>query len=706
MIWIYTISAAGFGLLAGFLLVWRRRRAPVGPLTAACLINALWCLGQPALATEAGFALAPMVVMDMLRAGAWLWFAASLLPPSGVWLEGRLFRVAAIGLPLAVCAAVLLGPRIANLDAEGVQRLFVYGSLAIAVTGLVILEQAYRNAPTESRWGMKLLVIAAGAIFAYELFLFSHALLFGAISVEKWVVRGPANLLVIPLLVMGARRYQPMDLDVFVSRHVVFFSASLIGAGIYLVAMALAGYYLRAIGGEWGPLLQGAFLIGAMILLAVVLLSGDLRGRLRVFLAKHFYANKYDYREQWLDLTRTLADDAGGQTLARRAMRAVGAIAGCSGGALWMEDPRGGTNGRPAAYLPVEHWNLDQRPEAIEADHPFVEWLSDRQWVVNTEDCRQRPEIYGALALPDWLGNFGSRQLILPLLAEGRLCGLMILRDPKLGPRLDYEDIDLLKTAGSQLAAVLRQYQSDQLLAEGRQFEAYNRLTAFLMHDLKNLIAQQSLVVRNAARYKHDPEFVDDAIETIDNSVQRMERLLEQLRQGRLSATPERVNLAKVAAEAVSRHSGARPVPELGPLDDLYVRADPEALTSVVGHVIRNAQQACDADGGRVIVSVVGTGDRAGVQIEDNGAGMEEAFIRDRLFRPFDSTKGSQGMGIGAYQVKEFVEQAGGQVQVDSAPGQGTVFRLCFPGLNPREMPAPAQDIQQTIERKLSDGIA
>jgi signal transduction histidine kinase len=144
----------------------------------------------------------------------------------------------------------------------------------------------------------------------------------------------------------------------------------------------------------------------------------------------------------------------------------------------------------------------------------------------------------------------------------------------------------------------------------------------------------------------------------------------------------------------------------LGPLDDLYVRADPEALTSVVGHVIRNAQQACDADGGRVTVSVVGTGDRAGVQIEDNGAGMEEAFVRDRLFRPFDSTKGSQGMGIGAYQVKEFVEQAGGQVQVDSAPGRGTVFRLCFPGLNPRQMPSPEQDVQQPIERKLSDGIA
>jgi signal transduction histidine kinase len=185
-----------------------------------------------------------------------------------------------------------------------------------------------------------------------------------------------------------------------------------------------------------------------------------------------------------------------------------------------------------------------------------------------------------------------------------------------------------------------------------------------------------------------------------------MERLLEQLRQGRLSATPERVNLARVAAEAVSRHSGNRPVPVLQGGGDLYVRADPEALTSVIGHVIRNAQQACDAESGRVVVSVVAEGDRAGVQIEDNGAGMDESFVRDRLFRPFDSTKGSQGMGIGAYQVREFVEQAGGRVEVESTPGQGTVFRLCFPGLSTRSgsiqdglaPPVPAPTSTATVD--------
>ena len=403
---IHLVSAAGFAVLAGFLFVWRKRRAPVGPLTAACLLNALWSLGQIGLNTYGISAIVPMVALDMMRAGGWLWFAASLLPPSSLWFEGRMFRLATIGLPLAICILVIAGPAMAGLNGADVQGIFVYGSLAIVVTGLVILEQAYRNAPEESRWGMKMLIVGVGAVFAYDLYLFSHALLFASISMENWVMRGPANLLAIPLLIIGARRYQPMGLDVFVSRHVVFFTATLFGAGAYLLAMAAAGYYLRAIGGEWGPLLQSAFLVGAMILLAIVLLSGTVRSRLKVFLAKHFYINRYDYREQWLALTRTLADDAGGQTLARRAMRAIGAIAGANAGALWMEDPRASNTGA-FSYLPVDQWHLGQRPQGIPSDAPLIVWLTERMWVLNTEDCRQRPEIYAQLALPQWLENFG-----------------------------------------------------------------------------------------------------------------------------------------------------------------------------------------------------------------------------------------------------------------------------------------------------------
>jgi hypothetical protein len=156
---IHLMSAAGFALLAGFLFVWRKGRAPVGPLTAACLLNALWSLGQIGLTTDGNPAIVPMVVLDMMRAGGWRWFAGSLLPPASVWFEGRMVRLAALGLPLAICILVIAGSAMAGLNEPDVQGIFVYGSLAIVVTGLVILEQAYRNAPEESRWGMKLLIV-------------------------------------------------------------------------------------------------------------------------------------------------------------------------------------------------------------------------------------------------------------------------------------------------------------------------------------------------------------------------------------------------------------------------------------------------------------------------------------------------------------------------------------------------------------------
>jgi putative PEP-CTERM system histidine kinase len=266
-----------------------------------------------------------------------------------------------------------------------------------------------------------------------------------------------------------------------------------------------------------------------------------------------------------------------------------------------------------------------------------------------------------------------------------------VLRDVRHGLELDYEEIDLLRTAGRQVAAVLAQAEADRLLTESRQFEAFNRLTAFLMHDLKNLIAQQSLVVRNAARFRSDPAFIDDAIETIDNSVQRMQRLLDQLKRGSERQRAESIDLVPLLAGLAAEHAGGSPAPVLElRAPAARVRADPERLGMVIGHVIRNAQDAT-GDDGSVTVALDTAGERAVITVVDTGIGMDAAFLRDRLFRPFDSTKGAKGMGIGAYQVRQFVEEAGGEVDVASMPGSGTRFAIRLPLAEPaRAAAAPA----------------
>jgi putative PEP-CTERM system histidine kinase len=194
------------------------------------------------------------------------------------------------------------------------------------------------------------------------------------------------------------------------------------------------------------------------------------------------------------------------------------------------------------------------------------------------------------------------------------------------------------------------------------------------MHDLKNLIAQQSLVVKNAARHKDNPVFIDDAISTIDNSVRRMSQLLEQLKRGQQQGGAERVELASLLTSTVGKHADIQPTPQLEVIENgIEVQAEPQGLT-----MIKNAQEATRGDG-HVEVRLRRNGKNAEVEVTDDGCGMDPAFVRERLFRPFDSTKGSKGMGIGAYQAREFIRGAGGDLSVESRPGSGTTFRIRLP---------------------------
>jgi putative PEP-CTERM system histidine kinase len=241
------------------------------------------------------------------------------------------------------------------------------------------------------------------------------------------------------------------------------------------------------------------------------------------------------------------------------------------------------------------------------------------------------------------------------------------------------------------VAVVLAQALAQERLAETRQFEAVNKLTTFLMHDLKNLIAQQDLVVANAQRFRHRPEFIDDAITTVKSGVERMRKVLDQLqRAARKEPQWSRVDVAKVLMEVRSQCADRKPVPSIElPTGAVWVRIDRERLASVFTHLIRNAQDATPPDG-RIEVRVERAGDNVSIRIADNGRGMDPAFVRDRLFRPFDSTKGAQGMGIGAYQARDIVRAAGGEVDVCSEPGAGTVFDVRLPVERAQPVEEPA----------------
>ncbi|MCP4465217.1 MAG: PEP-CTERM system histidine kinase PrsK, partial [Halieaceae bacterium] len=274
-----------------------------------------------------------------------------------------------------------------------------------------------------------------------------------------------------------------------------------------------------------------------------------------------------------------------------------------------------------------------------------------------------------------------------------RLQGILLLRGADQARDLNWEDRDLLKVAGKQAASHLAQHRADQALAQSQQFEAFNRLSAYVIHDLKNILAQLSLVVANAQKHKQNPEFIDDMVDTVSNTVTRMNSLMAQLREGNLPQKPAAFSLQHLLTAVVKDSAHRLPSPRLEVENDkAKIECDRDRLHSVFEHLIQNAQEATD-DSGYVTVRVKGTEASALVEIEDNGAGMDEQFLRQRLFRPFDSTKGLTGMGIGVFESRDFVRSLGGDIEVQSKPGEGSLFKV--------NLPCPARTPEATVKTSL-----
>lgn len=676
----YGIAAAAFLVLALLLLTSWRGHLQGALLVAATAVTALWAGITTAFQSGMFALLAPAAMLEVLRGLLWILFLLKLLNPQQGWrglLVGRMrWWSAGIALLGVMMMALIIAPFLLaqplsttlGIDAR------IVGHIALAVAGLVLVEQLFRNTRLENRWAIKYLCLGVGGLFAYDFFLYSDALLFKRLDIDLWQARGLIDALVVPLIAVSAARNPEWSLDVFVSRRVVFHSAAVLGAGIYLLAMAAGGTYVRLYGGSWGHVAQAVFLFGALVVLSVIMFSGQAQAWLKVFLNKHFFNYKYDYRDEWLRFIRTLSAGEPGVPLRERAIEALANIMDSPGGALWWRR-------EPGRYELLTHWNMSEVGLTYEpTDGSLVRFLAEREWVVDLNEYDDKPEVYAALELPKWLQALERAWLVVPLIHHEGLVGFVVLARPRAPRSCNWEDNDLLKTAGRQAASHLAQMEVAEALANARQFEAFNRLSAFLIHDMKNVVTQLSLVVTNAAKHKHKPEFVDDAFKTIENATIKMNHLLTQLRSGTVGhGRLSQVNLEQLLGEVVASHQERRPAPLLKCLaPGLTMTVERDRLADILGHVIQNAQEATAPDG-QVKVVLQSSGTMAVIEVLDSGCGMDGDFIRNRLFRPFDSTKGRSGMGIGAYEAREFVRGLGGQLDVQSEPGIGTCFRIQLP---------------------------
>ena len=540
------------------------------------------------------------------------------------------------------------------------------------VLALILVEQLFRNVTDDARWNVKPLCLALLGQFGFDLYLYSDALLFRQIDADAYAIRGFVHALVIPLLLVATVRSRDWTKKIRLSQKAAFHTATLLIAAIYLLFMAAVGYYVRFFGGDWGRALQLSLLFISLLFLGILGFSGSIRAKLRVLVGKHFFRYRYDYREEWLRFTQTLSVQDSPQAMGEHVIRGLANMVESPAGGLWLKVS--GQNG----FRMNGRWNIPANEITEPHDAPLCHFLIERGWVINLEEYRASPGRYGELEIPEWVYRIPNAWLIVPLMVDHEMTGFVILTSARTRIDINWEVNDLLRTAGCQAAGFLARMQATEALLEVRKFDAFNKMSAFVVHDLKNIVTQLSLMLSNAERHRDNPEFQQDMLMTVEHSVERMRQLMMQLREG---ATPpgsshgvllpdviERIQQSKmVQGRTVNTTIGVR----------LATRGHEERLERVIGHLVQNALDATPPSG-EVWVSLTKRGDRAIVEVGDTGHGMTKEFLRERLFKPFQSTKQS-GMGIGAYESAQYIRELGGELQVESEENVGTKVTVVLP---------------------------
>jgi putative PEP-CTERM system histidine kinase len=678
--WSYGLAAAAFGAFALRMVLGWRGGVRASLLLATIVASASWAGSELALASwPSALTWVGSRTLDTLRYAFWFAFLFSLV--AGTAATGARNGLKKRRLPwwLIGVVAVALVFGAALPDREPLRSMFgdrvvviIFAvRVGLAVAGLVLVERLFRGAAAHARWAVKPLCLGLTGIFGFDLFFYSDAMLFGHRDVDIWIARGVAQALVIPFIAIAAARNPAWTIDMHLSRGAVLRSTALLVSGLLLLAVAAAGYFVRFVGGELGKALQIEFLFAALLLFGLAVFSGSFRSRLKVFVSKHFFSYRYDYREEWLRFTRTLSADSSPQGIQQRSINALADLVESPAGALWLRQD-------DQSFRPAARWNMTAVSAVEPADGSLGKFLERTGWVVDLREYASAPQRYPDLTLPEWLLSLPDAWLVIPLPSRTGLVGFVVLVTARASIKVDWEVLDLLKTVGRQAASYLGQIQATEALLESRKFDAFNRMSAFVVHDLKNLVAQLSLLLRNAERHRNNPAFQRDMLMTVGNVVERMNRLMLQLRTGATPVDkPRPVNLETVIRQVCMAKSGQNaPIGvELAP--GISAMGHPDQLEHVIGHLVQNALDATTGEG-KVSVRLCRDDDAAVIEVADNGIGMTPEFVRDRLFKPFQTTKAT-GMGVGVYESSQYVTGLGGRIFVESTPNVGTRVRVLLP---------------------------
>ncbi|MEM1195269.1 MAG: XrtA/PEP-CTERM system histidine kinase PrsK [Pseudomonadota bacterium] len=662
----------------------------------ACAVSAVWC----ALAAMQGPEATATALAASLRNFSYIFLILRLFAADGRDESLRPIRPVIITLALVelfqpilliIDARVGLMPELVALTFE----VSVILNMLVAVGALMLLHNLYAGAAASSREILRWSTLGLAGIFAFELNLFTVAYLSGGHSDLLLGLRGLVCGLMAGSLAFSANAANA-SLQLRPSRAVTFQTLSLLVIGSYILLMVLVTRSMALIGGDIARASQIVFLVLAIVLAVAWLPSHRLRGWLRVTATKHLFQHRYDYREEWLRFTQTVGrGSSASASLHERAIKAIADITDSPAGLLLVPNEE--------AQLELsERWNwpIIEVP-AIAGEFALAGLLERHKHVLDLSEVRAGVDHHGEVEqVPNWLIEAEDAWALVPLIHFDRLVGCVVLARPRITRRLDWEDFDLLRVVGQQLASYLAEQAGQQALMDASRFDEFNRRMAFVMHDIKNLASQLSLLATNAQKHADKPAFRADMLVTLRASSEKLNALLARLGRygpGQVESISE-IDLSQVAKALEQRFAGAHPL-LVNSKAVARVLADSEALEQALIHLVQNAIDASEP-GAPIYISVSIDALHGRLDVVDAGCGMSPDFVRTGLFKPFVSSK-QGGFGIGAFEAREMIKAMGGRLQVESREGFGTRFSVFLPTpetarLLPQDAgahPAPSREV-------------
>ena len=563
-----------------------------------------------------------------------------------------------------------------GLSTSGLAVYFAFLMGVIAI--LMNLERTFRATAGRLRWRTKYMLLGLAVLFGERAYSTGDVLVFHRTDLSLQTINSGTLLVACFLIGWSLIRTSQIDVKVYPSRSVLLNSITALFSGLYLLLIGVLTKVMGFFSGDNAYVLAALLVTAALALLTMLLVSERLRSAARRFISRHFERPQYDYQLVWRAFTEGTARHLEQPDLCRAVVKLVSELFQAFSVTIWLVDDRQenfvfaastALNKSDAEQLRPDSANakelialLREHPEAVDLSQGSAKWATLMQILRPSNDPER------------------AARICAPLLLRGEVVGMMLLGERVGGVAYSLQDLDLIKSMSDQAAASLMNLQLAQKLTQAKQLEAFQTMSTFFVHDLKNTASTLSLMLQNLPLHFNEPAFRQDALNGIAKTVTHINDLIRRLRLLRetLALQTVETDLNEIISEALNGLEEAPPaelVKELRPLPKIQV--DPEQIRNVVANLVLNARDAVGKKGS----IKVETSQRNGwvvLGVSDSGCGMTRDFVQRLLFRPFQTTK-KNGIGIGMFQCKMIVEAHRGKIEVDSEVGKGTAFRVLLP---------------------------